>query len=300
MTVYFATVLPGLEAVLVDEIKGKLSATDIEQTKRGKVFFASTNSVKGLKELRTADNLFQFVAQFEIGPHKRDLTQLQEYMTHIDIDFINKRGSFRVNASRKGNHTYTRFEAANAAMVGIAKRYPNWEIGAAGLQQTEFRLDIENNEALLSLRLTDATFRYRQSQRQFSRAALLPTVAHALVWLSSPHPEDIFVDPCCGSGTILAERINYPVKRIMGGDISEENATVTKENLEYNVKVEVWDAGNLPLADNYANKVVTNLPFGRQVSSHEDIQLLYGTVLKELSRIMKTNGRAIILARETN
>ena len=58
----------------------------------------------------------------------------------------------------------------------------------------------------------------------------------------------------------------------------------------------LWDARNLPLDANYVDKVVTNLPFGRQVSADEDIQLLNRNIMKEISRVMKRNGKAVILS----
>src|SRR5690606_22797971 len=129
--------------------------------------------------------------------------------------FLGK-GNFYVNVSRKGSHTYSRFEAAQKAMEGIKKRYPHRRIGTANRHDVEFRLDIEGHQALFSLRLTDAIYRFRHNNRKFTAASLLPTVAHAMVWLSKPEEEDVFIDPCCGSGTILSERLSYPFTYIGG------------------------------------------------------------------------------------
>lgn len=297
MTLYFASVLPGLEYVLSDEIKHKVNDAEIIKNKRGKVFFSSAESFTCLRSLRSANNLFQLIDQFQIGPHKKHLSQLKERMTHLDLSFLDKKKSFRVNASRQGKQTYTRFEAANAAMEGIQKRYPGWKVGTAKNHQIEFRLDIEHHEVMFSLRLTDATFRYRQPERRFTRASLLPTVAHAMVWLSSPQSTDIFVDPCCGSGTILSERLAYPADHIIGGDISKAMTVAARENLHHsNVKVGVWDARKMPLASGYVDKVVTNLPFGRQITPDEDIKLFNHHVIKEICRIMKPSGKAVILS----
>ena len=116
-------------------------------------------------------------------------------------------------------------------MEGIKKKYPEWKIGTVKNHQIEFRLDIEHREATFSLRLTNVTFRYPKRQRQFSRASLIPTVAHAMVWLSDPQPTDIFVELCCGSGTILSERLVYPADHIIGGDISSVMTMAAKQIL---------------------------------------------------------------------
>ncbi|WP_434794858.1 THUMP domain-containing protein [Staphylococcus shinii] len=92
-----------------------------------------------------------------------------------------RKGSFYVNVSRSGSHNYTRFEVANKTIEGIKKRYPHRKIGTSKNHDIEFRLDIIDDNALFSIRLTDATYRFRQKQRSFNKAALLPTVAHAMV-----------------------------------------------------------------------------------------------------------------------
>ena len=74
--------------------------------------------------------------------------------------------------------------------------------------EVELRLDLSGEQGLFAVRLTPPSFRFRGEGRAFSQAALRPTVAHGLVWLSSPAPEDSFVDPFCGSGmTGLAAQI---------------------------------------------------------------------------------------------
>jgi tRNA (guanine6-N2)-methyltransferase len=166
-----------------------------------------------------------------VGPHKEHLIDVEKQIRELDLSFINKeRQSYMVNASRTGKHTYSRFEAANAAMRGIAKRSPRWPQGTSENHDVEFHLDIQQEAAMFSLRLTDAAFRYRGENRLFSQAALRPTVAHAFVWLSKPEASDVFVDPCCGSGTIVSERLTYPYSRVVGG-ISRKRPRVLQKKI---------------------------------------------------------------------
>ncbi|TMV46230.1 methyltransferase domain-containing protein [Paenibacillus mesophilus] len=161
----------------------------------------------------------------------------------------------------------------------------------------EFRLDIVHEEAVFSLRLTDAAFRYRREERTFTHAALRPTVAHALVWLSRPGATDVVVDPCCGSGTIVSERLAYPYFQICGGDRDEEAVTAAQENVGINdhVPIQLWDARRLPLDAGHVDKVVTNLPFGRQISADEHIPSLYQDVFMEMKRVLKKKGFVLCL-----
>lgn len=297
MTLYFASVLPGLEYVLSNEINTKLNDSEIIQINRGKVFFTTTEPFTCLSSLKLADNLFQVIDQFQIGPHKKHLSQISERISKLDLDFIDDKDLYWVNASRKGKQTYSRFEIATKAMEGINKHYPNWNIGTSQNHQIEFRIDIEHHDVIFSHRLTDATFRFRNQTRRFSRASLLPTVAHAMVWLSDPKSTDIFVDPCCGSGTILSERATYPANQIVGGDISDVVTNVAKSNLDdLKVQMNVWDGRELPFTNGCVDKIVTNLPFGKQISPDEDLELFNHHIMNEICRVLKPSGKAVILS----
>lgn len=292
----FATALPGLEYVLENEIRTKIIDAQIEHAERGKVFFASNLPVDELLVIRTADNLYQSIHRFRVGPHKIHLAGIENEISRLDLSRSaldrTVSVSFNVNASRKGKHTYSRFEAAEAAARGLARRNSRFRRDTDGTHEMEFRLDIDQEEALFSFRLTDASFRYRKNARSFTRAALRPTIAHALVWLSCPGPTDVFVDPCCGSGTIVSERLAYPYAQICGGDLSEEAVAASMENVgvrDY-VKIRHWDARRLPMDAGSVDKMVTNLPFGRQISFDEHIPTLYRAVFKEMRRVLGKSG----------
>ncbi len=303
-TRYMATVLPGLEDIAVDEIQQKFPKDRLLSTSRGKVFFESYLPTDHHFQLKTVDHLYLFIGQFSVGPHKRHLSQIEERVATFDLSFAKTKEGFEegyfVNASRRGKHTYSRFEAAEAAMRGIASRYPGWTQGTAPHHSLEFRLDLDGDQAVFSLRLTDSSFRYRGRNRLFSPAALRPTVAHALVWCSSPAATDLFVDPCCGSGTILSERLNYPFTEIRGGDLSETAVRTARSNLGEGVYpgVQRWDARQLPLDRGYASKFVSNLPFGRQTGNRSELGELYDQLIRETSRVLKPGGIAIFLTEE--
>lgn len=298
---YIATVLPGLENVLGDEIQAVIADTKRLKAERGKLSFTSSLPIEILHGLRTADNLYRFVGRFQVGPHKAHLADIEHAIAGMDLPCVPSLGqrdaSYIVHASRKGKHTYSRFEAAEAAMRGLARQRLRCRAGTPEAHDIEFRLDIVQDEAVFSLRLTDAAFRYRRQGRAFSMAALRPTVAHALVRLSEPEADDVFLDPCCGSGTILAERAHYAARLILGGDVSEEAVAAARWNTDAGSSVSLhrWDARRLPLDSGSVTKAVTNLPFGRQIAAHEDIAVLYRELLREMNRVVAADGTILCL-----
>lgn len=301
---YMATVLPGLEDISGGEITEKITDAKLTNKERGKIFFTSDLPLKELLNIRTIDNLYLFITGFTLGPHKTHLKDLEHFINGLDLPaFLDKRiwqqkeVTFVVNSSRSGKHTYSRFDLSAAAVRGILKQALPWRMGTPDHHKLEFRLDLSGEQGLFSLRLTSQTFRFRGSHRKFSKASLRPTVAHSLIWISKPQKDECFMDPFCGSGTILAERVFYPSQTVIGGDISEKTVSLAKQNIPSGQRCEIrrWDATSLPVDKSSVNTVVTNLPFGKQILNPDEIALLYLKFLMELRRVLVSDGRAYLL-----
>lgn len=297
---YMATIVPGLEDVAISEITCKLPGSWIQAKLRGRILFATDSPWERLLQLRSVDNIYFHMAWLKIGSHKADLADLTSDIENLDLpvfpQYLRAKKGARaiVNASRSGNHTFSRFDAAKAALEGLTTAH-GFVPGTTEFYELEFRLDIIDEDALLSLKLTSAIFRFR-GHRTFSRAALRPPIAHALVWLSDPKPNDVFLDPFCGSGTIPIERAAYPASSIIGGDISREAVDVARKNAPENVHIRHMDACGLRgIASHSVSAIVTNLPWGRQIAPDEDIEALYGKFLMATGRVLEADGRAIML-----
>ena len=234
-SLFMATMAPGLEPVVESEIAAKLDGAWAYATFRGRFLFGCKASLDEILKLRCVDNVFAHIAWFEAGFHKSDLKWLAETVSRLDLspalahlDLPTGRPRVIVTASRSGRHTYSRFEAADAVMEALGKRH-GFRRGETSDYDVAFRLDLIDEQALLSVKLTPPEFRFRGHERQFSRVALRPTVAYALVWLSRPESNDVFLDPFCGSGTLAVERGAHDVRRIVASDISQEAVAVAKE-----------------------------------------------------------------------
>lgn len=297
-----ATMAAGLEAVASSEIRGKIGGAEVHESLRGRVLFAAACALPDLLQLRCADNLYYHIARFPVGSTKADLPQLTEAVATLNLDealsFYSvaqaRHTRAYVNASRSGRHTYSRFDAAAAALQGLTAGQ-SLQAGVARLHDLEFRLDILGSEAFFGLKLTPSTFRFRGPGREFAPAALRPTVAHALVWLSNPKPTDVFLDPFSGSGTIVAERCAYDAAAIVASDVSPEAVASTRANTPGYVCVQQWDARHLEMAGNSVSAIVTNLPWGKQIEVAEGLEALYRGFLREARRVLEPGGRAIML-----
>ncbi|NMB46474.1 MAG: methyltransferase domain-containing protein [Firmicutes bacterium] len=296
---YMVTVAPGLEDVAISELTTKLPGAWIQAQLRGRVLFVANSPWEDLQQLRCVDNIYVHIGWLKVGPHKADLEHLTkdiENMHFPDIPYLLPKTKARaiVNASRSGHHTFNRFDAGWAVLEGLTAAH-GFVPGTTEAYDCEFRLDIVDHDALISLKLTSAAFRFR-GQRTFSRAALRPPIAHALVWLSEPRSSDVFLDPFCGSGTIPIERATYEAVSITGGDISPTAIEAARENAPAEVTLRCLDACDLwdtPSAS--VNAIVTNLPWGKQIAAPQEIETLYRQFLLETKRVLAPTGRAIML-----
>lgn len=126
-------------------------------------------------------------------------------------------------------------------------------------------------------------------------------VARAMILCSKPSSQDVFVDPTCGSGTLLLDRAAFGTYcSLQGGDLDEKAVQTAAENLSdrENVDLQIWNTVSLPLLDSSASVIVSNLPFGRRVGDHEANVALYPQFMKEVSRVLHSGGRAVVLTQE--
>ncbi len=272
--------------------------------------FPFTGPVDDLFRLGTTEDLFYWIATRPLTGSKKDLTMLQSTLrsAHIEAGLAlhrqtsggKKRPTFRVIAQAESApwRAYRRLQMQQAVERGIHQHYPRWK-PVADNATLEFWVQQADKQALIGLRLSDRTMRHRTYKTASLPGSLRPTIARALVYLSTVDPNDTFLDPLCGAGTILIERaLAGRYKHLLGGDIQQEAVRHTLTNFGNRHKprkIRRWNATRLPLNAESVNKVVSNLPWGRQIGSPNENQTLYTGVLKETDRVLKPAGRAVFL-----
>ena len=119
--------------------------------------------------------------------------------------------------------------------------------------------------------------------------SLPPSIAAAMVMLAGPGQGRV-LDPCCGSGTLLAvaSRSGWTT---LGGDLDEGACTAASANT--NSAIVQLDARRLPFRDDEFDVVVSNLPFGHQHIVQGSPVAWYRKALREAIRVAPT---AVLLA----
>lgn len=133
--------------------------------------------------------------------------------------------------------------------------------------------------------------------------AINASVANAMARLAPADPDDVVLNVCCGSGTLLIERLKVaPACIALGCDLDPDALSCAAENIRasgYNkIRLENWDAGSLPMPDQSVDTVLADLPFGQLVGSHERNLQLYPRVLREAARVTTAGGFFVAITQE--
>jgi len=134
-------------------------------------------------------------------------------------------------------------------------------------------------------------------------------LADFLVRLAKLRSGQTVLDPCCGSGTILVSAGLCGAGRLYGVDREQDSVRIARENLSaagLTGKVRLGDwldphgvgADDRQLAPGTVDRVISNLPFGKQVGSHQGNRALYPVLLAEIARLLRPDGRAVLLTED--
>ena len=311
---------PGLDGVLWREVsgldprarnRGSRSVRD-----RNSLLLVDTDDLEAMLRSRVAEDVFALVAHARSLEHDRRglarLSSLARSAPHWDealrlhAEVSGGRGKRRVSTYRfvsrvQGGQAYRRREAEEALAAGLGERLGRrWKLVPENAQ-VEVWLTVLGAEALVGLRLTTVEQRQRGKSAHVP-ASLRPSVAAALALLTDPAPDDVFLDPFCGAGTILVERaLSGRHRLIVGGDISEEALGAARENIGRRYKpleLHRWDATHVPLESGSVSAIATNPPFGRQLGSRGENLRLYPAFLAEAHRLLRPGGRLVVLTPE--
>lgn len=149
----------------------------------------------------------------------------------------------------------------------------------------------------------DPRFAYRVADIP---AALQPALAAAVARLLGPTERPVVLDPFCGTGTLLIEYARLvPQCRLLGLDNSIQALDAARQNiaaagLTEQTELVLGDSRRLQadLAGRTVDLLISNLPYGVRVGSHEQLHELYPVFFAQAARILPPGGRLVFLAKD--
>lgn len=308
---YCITCIPGLEFISQEEIRTRFCVTT-SKTVANRVYFDYDGDVYKIALLRSNENLFVAIEEFEFS----DLSHIEREAGKFDLypffqtfDTLHGAGlgghaipldmSFRIRCKRTGEHDFNSMDVERTVGGAIRKKYPNLKVNLKDFRY-EIRVLIKHNRCEVLGQLSLKRSAKRSYRVYYHPATLNPPIAFGLMMLSKPAEDDIFLDPMCGSGTILLERASWrQYRKIIGGDLKQKYLLGAKQNIDASGQKDIsltrWDVRcGIALKSDSVTHIATNLPFGRRVGNREANEGLYQALLMECFRVLK-NGRIAVM-----
>ncbi len=290
-------VIPGLEAIATAELRSRFrrQVTVLPGLKEGLLPILFGGDLATLLDLETVLAVYG-QRHFEI-PRPKALLGHAEFTTLLSmIDVVRE-------LYPSGTFQTFRISAAGQDSTVLVRLREMIE------QQTDLSFVAEEGDLLLRLRRPlDGSAGWdvliRLSPRPLSvrpwrvcnlAGAINASVAQAMARLTRPHPDDFVLNLCCGSATLLIERLQFGRARIaLGCDIDPAALACAQENVlesgQTTIQLQAWDAGALPMPDACVDTILADLPFGQLVGSHESNVALYPRILREAARVTIGGG----------
>mmetsp|Transcript_21614 Transcript_21614/g.30217 ORF Transcript_21614/g.30217 Transcript_21614/m.30217 type:complete len:493 (+) Transcript_21614:64-1542(+) len=207
--------------------------------------------------------------------------------------------TFRVTGKRTGDHKYKSPEVAGWVGAGLIKKY-GWKVDLKK-HDMEVLADLVGDNIVLGICLVPYLF--NRHRAHLGQTSLKPSIAYCMARLGNIQPGYCVLDPMMGIGTIPIEAAQvWKGACYIGGDISREAVEKAANNMKsanvHTLDLYQWSVYKLPLTSGSIDVVISDIPFGRRSGSFKKNQKLYPRLFREITRVIKYHGKAIILTLE--
>jgi SAM-dependent methyltransferase len=311
---YYVQTRPGLEEIAWLEIRDMLPYAKFGEylfakEQNGVVTFSYKGDMADVNQLLTSEDEFlQALSIPKLSRGRQDLAVIQEAVAKgeefgraanqfLRFRQFSRPPSYRVICRKFGTHEYRQSNVEQLVLDAMMTRYPRWQPITDG-PQVELWINLLGSQLLCGFRITDKGMKKQHKLRKASPNSLRPSVAAAMVGLTQPNDDDVFLDPFCGDGIMLQERKlfgNYVQLWGANEDISQVSiaemnlASKKSRRLSPDITLATWVNLKLPLEDESVDKIATNLM---------EVEMDMGSVFKEIGRVLRPEGTAVILSSE--
>ncbi|HZC25558.1 MAG TPA: methyltransferase domain-containing protein [Actinopolymorphaceae bacterium] len=286
----------------------------VEQIRHREIHFTAARPAPDLLALRTVDDVFAVAAAVAgIDRTRASLDRLRAAVRRADLTramtvvrtITGSRPSRQIDvtASFVGRRNYNRFEIEDTVGDAITRfvggtYHTRASGGRPPAGTTSWRVTIEDQRAVIALRLSSRPLHRRDWKRASIPGTLHPPVAAAMVALAELRPGDRVLDPCCGAGTLLVEAASVvPRISVYGSDICRTALIAAGENVTTRAHAHmcVADAGALPVGDASVDRILVNPPWQGQVDARLGLSRNLRRLWTEARRVVRADGLIVAL-----
>ena len=201
-----AKTLQGLEDVLATELQ-QIGATDIVKERRG-VSFSGTNETlyKANLHCRTAIRILKPIKTFKA----KNPEEIYDEVMKVDWDkFMDVKSTFLIDSvvySETFTHSkFVTYKVKDAIVDYFNKKCQNRPSISLTNPDLYINIHISHNDCSISLDSSGESLHKRGYRSVQTEAPISEVLAAGLIMLSGWHGQCDFLDPMCGSGTLLIE-----------------------------------------------------------------------------------------------
>ena len=300
---YLLTTNPGIEDIVIEEVKEKLKLKARQWFVAGRVEVESKKNIgEKLKKLRSIYHVIREVSIFEF----ESLNDIYEKVKKLSIKELEKANSFRVTGKRRGKHDFKSIDLQKVVGSAIVEKYGK-KVDLKGYD-VEILAEVYGNKCFIGVCLTDESLHKRFVKAFEHPAAIKMPLAYAMLKLAKIKKGQKLLDPFCGSGSIIIEAalVYGNSIKVYASDIEQkyiegakENAKVADVNSLINFKVANANKLDEYYESNFFDVIVTNPPYGIRLRK-KHLKWLYRDFLETAHKVLKENGKIVVITSRAN
>lgn len=292
MTEYISTYITGLGNVVKNRLITDLPGAKVIRVFDGLIYYKYDGNFNDLKRIIYLNNTFCVMKVYK--GNQLDFKVMVNKCIKGRQQFLINKGTFRVRFSRENQFVKVDRNVTQNAEKSIQ--------GNSCL-----RLDRVNptTEIWYIIRsegmgfFCQLLFKRKVTEKKLNKGELRPEFSNLMCSCITLNKDMIICDPFCGYGAISKQLITrFNVKKVYASDLDKEKVDLIKKSKwSENKKIKVFHANAMKLkeiADSTVDAVITDPPWG-YYEQIDDMKDFYKEMLKELNRIVKENGKIVIL-----
>lgn len=294
---YYSTFIPGLGEPVEEALRSTSPDSKILLSLDGLVAYETHAKPEFIGQLPFVTNSFYILRRFE-GASVQEMAAEAVKDPAWNIEPV--RGTFRVIASVANQLVALDSKIMEALEKRIAEK-TKLRLNRSKPDHEFWLLERSEGYGFFALRVSH----HKAYDKSLQKGELRPELANMLCRLSDPAPNELFLDPFCGSGVIPIQRAKFFAPGlVIASDSDATKIEALKERIKdlgLKKRVVVRRDDALQLAryeDGSIHKIVTDPPWGHFVDTDLPIEDFYRAMLAEFARVLKPDGKLVMLTAE--